>query len=185
MPQEWSIQARGSTCQSCQRPFTDKEECVSALFPTPPGFLRSDYCQACWQNRTDRDPRSFSVWKTVFTMPPEAPPEALPRETAESLLRRTLEEDHTEKIPVIYILALILERKKVLLEKDVTVDEENTVRRIYEHRKTGEMFVITDPRLQLDDLESVQQQVADMLGIPERCPRPTPDPDTGESPDAP
>ncbi|MFU8780449.1 MAG: hypothetical protein ACNA71_05425 [Kiritimatiellia bacterium] len=162
--QEWSIQSRGNACQVCQRTFHDGEECISALFPDPPGFLRGDFCQACWEQRETHQTAPFSVWKTVYALPPAAPVEALRKETAESLLRRMLEEDQHEQIPVIYILALMLERKKILVEKDVTVDDDNTVRRIYEHRKTGEMFVITDPRLQVDGLESVQQQVAAMLG---------------------
>lgn len=164
MPQEWSIQSRGNTCQACQREFHDKEECISALFPDPPGFIRKDFCIACWKQQEAAEQLPFSYWKTVFLLPPEAPPEPLRKETAESLLRRLLEEDHAQQIPVMYILALMLERKKVLIEKDVTVDDEDTVRRIYEHRKTGEVFVITDPRLKVESLETVQQQVAEMLG---------------------
>jgi len=163
MPQEWSIQSRGDTCQLCQRKFHDKEECISALFPDAPGFIRSDFCQDCWEQRNPDRETPFSYWKTTFLLPPEAPPEPLRKETAESLLRRLIEEDHPEQIPVIYILALMLERKKLLVEKDVTVDAEDTVRRIYEHRKSGEVFVITDPRLQLESLEHVQRQVAEML----------------------
>ncbi len=164
MPQEWSIQSRGNTCQQCQRAFENKQECVSALFSEPPGFIRTDFCQTCWKQREVSYQTPFSFWKTIFLLPPEAPPEPLRKETAESLLRRLLEEDQADQIPVIYILALMLERKKILIEKDVTVDDEDTVRRIYEHRKTGEVFVITDPRLQMQSLEHVQQQVADMLG---------------------
>lgn len=181
MPQEWSIQSRGNTCQTCQRAFHDGEECISALFAAPPGFLRVDVCKPCWHQREPQNKAPFSFWKTIFHAPPQEPPEPLHKETAESLLRRMLEDDQHEKIPVIYILALMLERKKILMEKDVTVDEENTVRRIYEHRKTGEMFVITDPRLQLDGLEAVQQQVADMLGPPGgKAEQPPAEPSEGE-----
>jgi hypothetical protein len=75
-----------------------------------------------------------------------------------------LEDDDTEQTAVIYILALMLERKKTLIEKDIKVDDDDTVRRIYEHKKTGEIFIVVDPRLNLEKLEPVQQQVADMLG---------------------
>lgn len=166
MPQEWSIQSRGNICHTCQRAFEDKEECVSALFPEAPGFLRADFCQDCWKQRDNNDTTPFSHWKTVFLLPPEAPPEPLRKETAESLLRRLIEENQQDQIPVMYILALMLERKKILVEKDVNVDEQDTVHRIYEHRKTGEVFVITDPRLQLESLEHVQRQVAEMLDPP-------------------
>ena len=38
--------------------------------------------------------------------------------------------------------------------------------RVYEHRKTGETFVVPDPGLRLDELEQVQQEVIALLGVP-------------------
>jgi len=34
---------------------------------------------------------------------------------------------------------------------------------IYEHAKTGEAFIIQDPRLRLDQLDSVQQEIYSLL----------------------
>ena len=34
---------------------------------------------------------------------------------------------------------------------------------IYERAKTGEVFVIRDPQLRMDEIEGVQGQVADLL----------------------
>lgn len=164
MPQEWSIQSRGNTCNACERKFEDGEAFISAIFPDPPGFSRLDICRSCWNKRDASEQAPFSYWKTVFFFPPQAPPEPLPKENAESLLRRMLEEDQADQTEVIYILALMLERKKILVEKDIKVDDDNTVRRIYEHKKTGEIFIVVDPRLRLESLEPVQKQVAEMLG---------------------
>jgi hypothetical protein len=36
--------------------------------------------------------------------------------------------------------------------------------RIYEHVKTGEVFVIPDPQLRLEQIADVQQQIAGLLG---------------------
>ena len=41
---------------------------------------------------------------------------------------------------------------------------EGGLTRIYEHSKTGEVFVIPDPQLRLDQIEEVQMQVAELLG---------------------
>jgi hypothetical protein len=38
--------------------------------------------------------------------------------------------------------------------------------RVYEHKKTGETFLIPDPKLGFDQLSQVQTEVAEMLGIP-------------------
>ncbi len=166
MAQDWSIQARSHSCQGCARGFADGEACLSALYRDPPGFVRLDLCVSCWQER-ERDPQSdppFSLWKSIYQSPPPPEEEPLKKETAESLLRRLLEQEDPADIPVLYILALMLERKKMLLEQDVQVDDDGTLRRIYEYRGTGEVFVIVDPRFDLDALESVQQQVVMLLG---------------------
>jgi hypothetical protein len=98
-------------------------------------------------------------------VPPEIKDdEPLKKENAESLLRRLIEDDDSENAPVIYILAVMLERKKILVEKDVSIDEDGTVHRVYEHKKTGETFLILDPQLKLDRLQDVQERVVELLG---------------------
>ena len=54
--------------------------------------------------------------------------------------------------------------------------------RIYEHAKTGEVFVIPDPELKLAQVEEVQMQVAGLLSPPPPppAPEPTPDPDSAQ-----
>jgi hypothetical protein len=50
------------------------------------------------------------------------------------------------------------------VERDVQTTDEGKMIRVYEHTKSGETFLVPDPRLQLDKLEEVQQEVIDMLG---------------------
>jgi hypothetical protein len=65
----------------------------------------------------------------------------------------------------------MLERKKIL--KQVDVRENSTVKfLIYEHAKTGEVFIIEDPRLKLDQLDSVQQEVYMLLAPQSRVQQP-------------
>ena len=61
-----------------------------------------------------------------------------------------------------FILALMLERKRLL--KPIEVKEEDGKRvHLYLHAKTGEVFVIPDPGLHLDQIEAVQMEVAGLL----------------------
>lgn len=58
----------------------------------------------------------------------------------------------------------MLERKKVLVPKEAREGEQGRML-VYEHRKTGEAFILRDPELRLDEIESVQDEVASLLGF--------------------
>jgi hypothetical protein len=79
-----------------------------------------------------------------------------------------MEDNDSEHRNVIYILAVMLERKRILVERDVQRDEGEITLRIYEHRETGESFLVPDPRLGFDALESLQEEVIAMLGGPRK-----------------
>ena len=64
---------------------------------------------------------------------------------------------------VVYVLAVMLERARILVERDSRELEDHTIRRVYEDRKSGDTFVILDPRLRLDALGEVQSQVVALL----------------------
>jgi hypothetical protein len=58
-----------------------------------------------------------------------------------------------------YILALLLERKKLL--KPLPSEKKGLL--LYEHPKTGELFMVEDPGLNLTDLEATQRGVMEIL----------------------
>jgi uncharacterized protein (DUF2384 family) len=89
----------------------------------------------------------------------------LKKETAESLLRQFMETDDPSRRNAIFILAVMLERRRVLAERDVQAREDGVKVRVYEHRKTGETFLVPDPGLKLAELAHVQREVMDLLGI--------------------
>ncbi len=61
-----------------------------------------------------------------------------------------------------YLLALMLERKRLLRQVEAR-QEEGSRTLIYEHVKTGEVFVIPDPELRMDQIAGVQAEVAELL----------------------
>jgi hypothetical protein len=62
-----------------------------------------------------------------------------------------------------YVLAAMLERKRVL--KQVKTESRGGGSRvlIYEQGSTGDVFLVPDPQLRLDELESVQNEVVQLL----------------------
>jgi hypothetical protein len=163
MAQDWDIKLRGNACGSCSRAFEDNEVCFSALLFGENGYERRDYCLPCWEKREDGT-KVVSTWQGHYQSPPPKPEEPLKHETAESLLRRLMEDNDESKVNVIFILAVMLERKKILVERHVEKHDGDRILRVYEHRKTGETFLIREPMLRLDQLEQVQTEVVTMLG---------------------
>jgi hypothetical protein len=138
------------------RAFTDGETIVTALFPDPEssGYLRRDYCLDAWKDLPEDAEKPFSFWKTTFAgrahrKDAEEHSEKL---SPEEILVRLVEEDedHTENTR--YILAVMLERQKLLRETDHQRTP-NGILRVYEHRKTGEIFLIRDPDIPLSEVE--------------------------------
>jgi hypothetical protein len=166
---EWNIQSRGHACQSCHKPFSDGETYHTILFDEKKDFLRTDVCQKCWEEqfRESRDRKGFiSCWHGEYEAPP-VPVEAIQKENAETLLRKLIEANDPRHAAASYILAVMLERKRLLKVKEQIKLEGKRIF-IYEQPKTGDVFTIPDPNLQLNQLEEVQRDVAQLLehGLP-------------------
>ncbi len=154
---EWEIKPRGRKCTRTSHPFRDGEPIYTLLFQEGAGFRREDISEAAWANLPAK-PAPFSFWRSAYKEPEPPAPEALPKETGENLLRRLLREDRPEDTSTRYILALMLERKKVLRQVDTRALEVGRLL-VYEHAKTGEVFLIAEPQLQLSELEKIQSQI--------------------------
>ena len=162
---DWNIQSRGHGCEACAKTFADKEAYHTMLFEERAELRRSDICTDCWtqQFSEGRDRKGFiSHWQGVYNAPPAHAPDAIQKETAETVLRKLIELNDPKNIPAAYILAVMLERKRILKIKDQFTRDGLRVF-IYEQPKTGDIFTITDPNLQLNQLEQVQHDVAALL----------------------
>jgi hypothetical protein len=162
---DWKIQSRAHACTACGKAFVDKEVYHTLLFDEKADFRRSDICQACWQKQYSEgasDRKGFiSYWHGVYTAPtPTA--DAIQKENAESLLRKLIELNDPRYIPAGYILAVMLERKRLLKIKEQVKRDGHRVF-VYEQPSTGDVFTIIDPDLQLNQLEQVQHDVAALL----------------------
>ncbi len=161
---DWNIQSRSHVCQGCEKPFSDKEHYHTLLFEDKSELRRVDVCKECWTTQYQNGDRKgvISYWQGVYEAPPAAPPEAIQKETAETLLRKLIELNDPKHGAACYILAVMLERKRLLKVKEQLKNEGKRVF-IYEQPKTGDIFTITDPDLQLNQLDQVQHDVAYLL----------------------
>jgi hypothetical protein len=158
---EWPIKHRADTCARTGRAFQPGEQFYTLLFREGEGFRREDLSEEAWTQRNENI-RPFSFWKTRYEPPPAAPPEPLAKESAEELLRRLLAQNDPANANACYVLAVMLERKRVLKQIKTGQSEGRPVL-IYEHAKSGDVFIVPDVRLRLDELEHVQHEVSQLL----------------------
>ncbi|MFN2475864.1 MAG: hypothetical protein ABR526_05925 [Chthoniobacterales bacterium] len=162
---DWPIKHRAETCAVTNRAFAEGEQFYTLLFREGTGFRREDLSEEAWTARNENI-RPFSFWKSRYEAPPAAPPEPLAKESAEELLRRLLAENRQPN--ACYILAAMLERKRILKPiKTETADSRRVL--IYEHVKTGDVLIVPEVELRLDELESVQNEVAALLQANEQA----------------
>jgi hypothetical protein len=160
---EWNIQSRAHACEACGQPFADKQPYSTVLSEDGKELRRSDICEPCAQKNGDVHTRAgfISHWHGIFEVPPPVT-DAIHKDTAETLLRKLVEQNDPQHAPAAYILAVMLERKRILKVKEQIKRDGKRIF-IYEQPKTGDIFTIADPELHLNQLEQVQHDVAHLL----------------------
>jgi hypothetical protein len=159
-PNEWAIKHRAEKCAVTRRPFVPGEQFYTLLFRDPDGYRREDLSEEAWANRNE-NVQPFSFWKTHYEPLPDPKPEPLAKENAEQLFRRLIASE-SPPANACYVLSAMLERKRVL--KQIKTENSTNGRvLIYEHGASGDVFVVPDPGLRLDELEQVQDEVAQLL----------------------
>jgi len=162
--QDWKISRRGNKCSHTDAKFDDGENFYTCIFDDPEseGFLRKDFSETAWAELCD-SLEPFSFWKSTCKHPKEEEtPDVLENESAESMLRRMIEDDEASTENARYILALMLERKKALFPVGIKETESSKLL-LYEHRLTGDVLIVRDPQLKLDEVEKVQEEVSQLL----------------------
>src|SRR5262245_65321851 len=187
---EWNIQSRAHACQACGNPFADQQHYHTLLLDLKHEIERRDLCERCWENEQGEgasDRKGFiSHWQGVYEAPPAAP-EPIQKENAESLLRKIMESNDAKYTAASYILAVMLERKRILKVKEQFKRDDQRIF-VYEQPKTADIFTIPDPALQLNQLEQVQREVAALLEHgsltppPPASPEPVPASETAPEP---
>ncbi|MDE1171267.1 MAG: hypothetical protein PW734_08695 [Verrucomicrobium sp.] len=160
---EWNIESPAAACAVTGQPFAENDAIASALFWSAEAraYHRLDTRADAWPPAEMPD-GFLSSWKSTYKTPPAAPPETLSKDDAEGLLRHLLAQRDPRQANASYILALMLERKRLLKEvARQQVDGASVL--VYEHVPSGETWIIPNPSLRLDQMASVQAEVAELL----------------------
>ena len=176
MTQDWTIQSRGEQCSATGAPFAAGELFHTLLFLEGATLRREDLSQTAFTDRPADAPTPFSMWRSKFEPSAAKPPEALGKQTAEALLRHYMADENPKWCNIRYILAVMLERKRTLKEIQTVRSEDGILSRVYQFPKTGEVLVVPDPQLRLDQIAAVQLEVAELLQSSHLAPRDAPPP---------
>ena len=189
---DWNLRSRSRACMKCARPFEEKETVRSGVlaFEAPlvaelfaeklaeeaaaaaagqpvkphPEYVRLDFCEDCWKALAPAD--WISVWKGPYVPPETAPEDPLRKATPETLLRSLIEGEEPENhIQAIYLLSVMLERKRILVERALKTAPDGTLVHVYEHRRSGDILLVADPRLTDDEIPGVQAEIELLLGL--------------------
>ena len=163
---DWHFRSRSNHCNDCESAFEDKHPYHTILFRGMESLERMDICPGCRKQKHETEPGAMggyiSHWQGVYEVPPP-PPEAIQKDNAETLLKKLIEQNDPEHTEACFILAVMLERKRVIKNKDQVRNEDGGRMLIYEHTKTGDVFTILDPALKLTELGDVQARVTELL----------------------
>lgn len=154
---EWNIKSRSEVCQQTGRPFRDEELFYTVLNDTVEGIVRLDLSEEAWpefQHSSDE----LSFWKSLFKASPPAAQEAVGKEDAESELRRLLAEPDAADAKVCFLLALLLERKRILKARERYAREGKKFV-LYEHMGTQETFIVPEVEFKLADLDLLREEL--------------------------
>ena len=166
---DWRLKPRSGRCTRCGAPFTPGGSGFSLLTPDPAGegYVRHDLCADCHAALPPEARRGASAtWP--FTVP-AAPPKAdaasprAPHPNADAVLRAALGRGDPRDRAAIYVLALLLERGKRLVERQLTRDEAGRTVHLYEERASGDLLPIVEPPLTEAALPEMRQRVAEWL----------------------
>jgi hypothetical protein len=151
--------------------FAEGEHFYTLLFDEKTGYRREDLSEEAFRNLPPMPRSPFpSGAQDTLRRPRPSPKRSAsrpPRICSASIWPKQVAGvlvEENKKASARYLLAVMLERKRILKEVETKRAEDGSLIRVYEHAKTGEVFIIPDPELKLDQLEEVQAEVGALLG---------------------
>ena len=171
LAESWHIRSRAHHCSATEKSFEEGEVFFTALFADPEsdGYLRLDFSRKAWDSRPEDAESPFSFWRAIYKPPQvKARVDIVDKHDPEVLLTRLVEEDEAHTENARYILAVMLERKKLLIETDCQKTRTGLLR-VYQHRYSGEIFIVKDPQISLSQVTPLQEEVQKLLSPDEEA----------------
>lgn len=165
MNNNWEVQKNGTACLECETPFKDGESVNTVLYFNEDNTVtRKDFCSKCFT--AEKKEGDCVFWKIKFKEKKKETSVVDKKAIVEELFKEYLHSSEPVHSKYCYIMALMLERKKVLVEKkNKKITNKSSGRRMffYEHAKSGEVFIVHDPDIDLFEISSLQREITEIL----------------------
>jgi len=155
---DWEIKPCADECAVTGKTFVEDEEFYTLLFQEKEGLRRMDVSTAAREGMDDGEQKPISSWKSQFKPKPGPEEETVGKQDAESELRRLLEKGEESTASLCRILALLLERKRMLKLRERIVQDGRSLL-VYEHTDTQESFIVPDVDFKLSELDSLREEI--------------------------
>ncbi|CRX38377.1 hypothetical protein [Estrella lausannensis] len=157
------IPRRGANCQICGNKFNKGDSLVSCLFQSGGASLvRVDACHGCSGQSAEAPP--LSSWKSIMPGEKKVSMGSRQKDEAAKELFERLQQNPSGKEPSLYLLALYLERRKVLARRG-EVEQEGLAFFLFEMPSSGETYSVPKVEAAAIDLASLDEEIKSIIGI--------------------
>jgi hypothetical protein len=162
---------RAPACAVSGKPFEPGDVIVSVIHEEPKGFVRRDVRE---ENLAAIPGEPFCVFRTKQP-PPPPPAKRIDYELAQEFLDRMLREADPAREPLVYVLTLLLARKRrVRIQKTKRLPEGDLLEVAIPRAEDDEIVHVRAPRLTPEEEAALQREIARLFNF-----------DMGEAPEPP
>lgn len=153
------IPRRSHSCHHHQGSFCPGDDYVSYLYLSQEEWVRQDYCLTCWESKEEKNEGTF--WRGKI---PSKKTKVNPsHEKLFLLFRHLLEKDVEIEKPLLFIVALILERQKRIFFRPEVKNKSHETLRHYEIPETGEMVSVPVLTLTVEESSNLFKNIETKL----------------------
>ncbi|HEX5138119.1 MAG TPA: hypothetical protein VFY93_14180 [Planctomycetota bacterium] len=168
---DFKITRRAPACAVSGKPFEPGDVIVSVIHEEPRGFVRRDVRE---ENLASIPGEPFCVFRTKQP-PPPPPAKRIDYELAQEFLDRMLREADPAREPILFVLTLLLARKRrVRILKTKRLPEGDLLEVSIPRAEEDEIVHVRAPRLTPEEEAHLQREMARLFNF-----------DVGESPEPP
>jgi len=164
---EIQIQKESAVCIGCDSAFAHGQKHHSLLRIQEGAFLREDYCDTCWTEKSfsiERD-EIYSCWETKYRDP--SVEKATPKEQFIPLLNlcyESIAQGGQDAESMAYMCALVLRRQRVFkFIREEKEDSSGKTVLVFSDKHNDTQIRIVDPQLTQSQLEDVRLKLEELV----------------------